>query len=167
MSIDLSRLGPGDAAAALRSYPRRFRSAFAPVEDDETIDEVAQRMGPDGESALEVATDAVRTWTLQREALRQVQVSDDPVVHAGVLDASERHWDQPAHGSVVALLDQLDEAAGQMADAVASVPGDQWERTGRATGGGTVTALDIARAAVGVGHDALGSVERTLESVRR
>ena len=167
MPIDLSRLGPGDAVAALRSYPRRFRSAFAPVDDDESVEEIAQRMGPDGESALDVATDLVRTWTVLREALRRIQVDDEPVVHAGVVDPSERHWDQPPHGSVVAVLDQLDEAASQVADAVAGVPGDQWERAGRVAGGGTVTALDVAREAVQVGHDALGAAERTLAAVRR
>ena len=59
-----------------------------------------QQVGPDGQSAVEITADVVRTWTVLREALRQIQVSDTPVVHAAVVDPSERHWESPVRETV-------------------------------------------------------------------
>ena len=167
MSFDVSSISPNDAETALRSYPRRFRAALLPIEDDPAVEELAQQVGPDGQSALEHAADAVRSWTVLREAFRQIQVSDTPVVHAAVADASLRQWEAPFRDTVGGLLEQLDDEAVAFADAVAEVSGDQWERRASVAGGGTVTALDVAREAVVVGHDQLGAVERTLAALRR
>lgn len=167
MTFDTSSISPNDAVTALRSYPRRYRSALAPIADDESIEELGQRVGPDGESAVGLTAGAVRTWTVLREALRQIQVSDTPVVHAAVVDPRQRQWEAPVRESVASVLEQLDDEAAAFADAVAAVPGDQWTRTASVAGGGTVTALDVAREAVRVGHDQLGAIERTLAALRR
>ena len=64
------------------------------------------------------------------------------------------------------MLEQLDDEATGIADAVAAVPGDQWTappRRRRRIG-------DRARRGPGgreVGHDQLGAVERTLAALRR
>lgn len=167
MTIDTSSISPNDAVTALRSYPRRFRSALAPIADDESIEELGQQVGPDGESAVELTADAVRTWTVLREALRQIQVSDTPVVHAAVVDPLRRQWEAPVRETVASVLEQLDDEAAAIAETVAAVPGDQWTRTANVAGGGSVTALDVAREAVRVGHDQLAAVERTLAALRR
>ena len=167
MSIDLTNLSPNDAESALRSYPRRFRSALAPITDDESVEELAQQIGPDGQSAVEQAADVVRTWTILGEALRQIQVADTPVVHPAVVDPAERQWESPVRETVTSVLDQIDDGALKLADAVADVSGDQWQRRAEVAGGGTVGALDVVREAVRVGHDGLTAVERTLAALRR
>jgi hypothetical protein len=167
VAIDLSKLLPGDAVAALRSYPRRYRSALSPIDDDESIEEIGLRAGPDGRSAVEVAADTARSWALQREALRQIQLDGDPVLHKGVVDASERQWQSPVHETVASVLEQLDDGATELADAVGSLSTDDWQRRVTVAGGPSVTALDVVREAVRVGHDNLGDVERTLDAVRR
>ena len=63
-SLDLSRLSAGDAEVALRSFGRRYRAELHPVGDDDRIDEIATRVGPDGESALDVVSDVTRTLGL-------------------------------------------------------------------------------------------------------
>ena len=65
------------------------------------------------------------------------------------------------------MLEQLDDEAAALADAVAAVPGDQWNRTASVAGGGTVTALEVVREAVRTGHDQLALVEKTLAALRR
>jgi len=167
VTIDLTHMSPNDAVAALRSYPRRFRSVLAPIADDENIEEISQQAGPDGQSAVEITADAVRTWTVLREALRQIQVADTPVVHASVADASQRHWETPVSETVESVLAQLDDEAAALAEAVSSMESSEWSRTADVAGGGSVTALDVVREAVRVGHDDLDSVERTLAAVRR
>ena len=48
----LSDLSPADAAATLRSLPRRFRSMLAPVGSDDPVEERARRIDETGWSAL-------------------------------------------------------------------------------------------------------------------
>jgi hypothetical protein len=167
VTFDTSSISPNDAVTALRSYPRRFRSALSPIDGDESIEELGQQVGPDGESAVDQTAQVVRIWTVLREALRQIQVNDTPVVHAAVVDPSLRDWDAPVRETVPSVLEQLDDEAAALADAVAAVPGDQWNRTAGVAGGGTVTALEVVREAVKAGHDQLAAVEKTLAALRR
>lgn len=167
MSIDLTRLSPNDAATALRSYPRRFRSAFAPVDDDENLEETARAEGPDGVSAISAASDTVRTWQMLGEALRQIRVADTPIVARAVIDPAERDWETPGPDTVAEVLALLDEGAIALADAAGAMAGDQWTRSADVSEGGSVTAIDVVKEAVRVGHDGLEQVERTLAAVRR
>jgi hypothetical protein len=166
VTIDLSRMSPNDAVTALRSYPRRFRAVLAPIADDENIEEMAQQAGPDGQSAVELTADVVRTWTVLREALRQIQVADTPVVHAAVVDASQRHWEAPVDETVESVLTQLEDEANELADMVGSTASGEWTRSADVAGGGSVTALDVVREAVRVGHDDLDAAARALAAIR-
>ena len=67
--LDVSNLSPGDAAAALRSFPRRFRAVLALVDEDD--DSVLHRPGPDGLSATEHADAADRELAAAGRAIRQ------------------------------------------------------------------------------------------------
>ena len=165
MALDLSQMSPNDAVTALRSYPRRYRAALAPIDDD-NVEELAERAGPDGESALQKATDTARTWTVLLEALRQIQLNDSPVVHAAVADPAQRHWDAPARDSLATVLDDLQDGAEALATAITSVAGDAWGRRADVAGGGSVTALDVVREAVRVGRENLDAAERTIAAVR-
>ncbi len=162
---DLSSLSPSDAQVALRSYPRRYAAALG-VAGLEKAESEAQQLGPDGVSALELAIDSIRTWSLLGQALHQIQITDQPVLHPAVNDPGARHWDQPARETISSTNEQLTDAALEFADAIAAIPGDRWIRTGSTIGGGSLTAIDVIREAVRVGADNLRHIERTLASLR-
>ncbi|MCU0311219.1 MAG: hypothetical protein MUE36_09770 [Acidimicrobiales bacterium] len=166
-SYDLSSLPPADAVVALRSFPRRYRSALRPLDDDESVDELAQRLGPDGQSAVELVVDAVRTWALQREALHQIRLAATPLLHAAVVDPAHRTWDASVHESLADALDQVDDHASELADEAARFSANDWTRRGTIAGSGTAGALDVVRAAVRVGRDNLVAAERALDAQRR
>ena len=166
-SYDLSSLSPSDAAAALRSYPRRYRDGLRPLADDESVEELASRYADDGTCALDIVADTVRTWLVQAEALRQIDLGEQPVVHPGVVDPAERHWETSSDDSLGELLDQLEEQAIALADRVDHIKGAAWNRTATTAGHGSVTALDVVRAAVRTGRDNLGAAEKALAAVRR
>jgi hypothetical protein len=156
---------PGDGAVALRSFPRRYRSLVLPIADT-AVEAQAHQVGPQGVSAIELVADTVRTWLIQREALRQTQVHDFPLFHPAVLHADQRHWHNPVVESAESALDQLDDLAADLADDIAAIHGDAWFRSGTVAGGESVTALQLLEAAVSVGADNLRLIERTLAAVR-
>jgi hypothetical protein len=165
-ALDVSHLTPPDAVAALRSYPRRFRSALQPLDDDEQIDEIAHRLGRDGRSAIDVVSDVTRTFVLLGEALRQIALSDQPVLHPAVADPSARRWENGTPATVEDALALLTEAADNLAQQTSELPAKAWDRTAQVAGDGTVRALDLVRDATKVGHEGLRDVERILQEVR-
>lgn len=162
---DPAHLSPADAAVAMRSWPRRYREALAPIDDDQ-VAELAVRLGPDGLSALDLAVDSVRTWTLLDRALHDIRYSDEPTLHPAVGDRGARRWEAMATETLASVLDQITDVAGSLADAIDAMPADDWTRTATVAGGGVIGAMDIAREAVSVGADNLRSIERTLTAVR-
>jgi|tagenome__1003787_1003787.scaffolds.fasta_scaffold20531377_2 hypothetical protein len=166
--LDVSKLLPPDALAALRSYPRRFRNEVTSIEGDEDMEELAARIGPNGESAIQIMSDVSRTWTVLAEALRQTLTSEDPVVHAAVVDPAQRSWDAPPSDSLADVLTVLDHSAEALAERMASVRDlDDWNRRAQVAGGGQITALDIARNATVAGHDGLAAVHDAIAAARR
>jgi hypothetical protein len=166
-SYDLSSLSPSVATAALRSYPRRYREALRPLADDESVEELARRYDDDGTCALDLVADTVRTWTVQGEALRQIDVGEQPVVHPGVVDPAERHWETTTDESLDQVLERLEEQATALADRADRIKGVGWNRTATSAGHGSVSALDVLRAAVRTGRDNLTAAEKALAAVRR
>ena len=165
--LDLSRLSPAEAAAALRSYPRRLRGLLSSLDADEDPEELAQRFGPDGRSVLGIVSDTTRTWVLLHDAMRRIAISERPVLHPAVIDPTQRDWDAPAPASLSDALEVLADTAAAFADDVDRTPATAWTRIGEIAGRGTTTALDVLKDAVRVGHDALADASRTLESIRR
>lgn len=165
---DVSRLGPQDAEIAFRSYPRRYAAELASIEGDDSMEELAGRIGPGGESAAQIVSDVTRTWAVLGGALHQILLHDDAVVHPAVTDATLRHWDTPAPDAIAEAMVLLGHEADALADQVSGVisAGD-WGRTATVAGGGSVTALDVVRQAVGAGAEGLGAVRATLAAVRR
>jgi hypothetical protein len=167
MSVpDVSNLAAPDAVVALRSYPRRFRSAVLPIEDDPTVEAFAERVGPAGHSAVETVVAVANTWALLREALRQVLISDDAVLHPGITDPAQRAWELPPGTSVDGALDRLADEATGLADAADAVPGRDWNRTGAVAGGGTTTAIDLVRESVRTGAQGLADAEAAIRAAR-
>jgi hypothetical protein len=168
--IDVSRLAPSDAVAALRSYPRRYRAVLKPISDDgpaeEKADELAHRIGPAGRSCIDIVSDTTRTFVVLGEALHQITINPTPVVHRAVVDPAERQWDTPPPDDLDDALTLFADEADALATAIANVPTDAWTRTGSVAGGGSVQAIDVAREAVRVGRVGLDDIERTLAAVR-
>jgi hypothetical protein len=152
--LDLSRLSPEDAVAALRSYPRRFREALTSVDPQDLPHE-----------ASEHADHVARSLGLLGEALRQVLVQDHPTLLPAVADDSARQWAFDGSSSVDDVLAFLAMESNALADVVAEVPPDAWTRTGIVAGSGQeISALDIVREAVRTGADHLRATERLISS---
>jgi hypothetical protein len=166
--LDVSNLAPGDAVAALRSYPRRYRSLLTTFDDDEKPDDLVHRAGADGRSAVDHVDHVARSLAILGRALHDVLQHDDVTVAPATFDDDAREW-QVASGdpSLQAALDFLTVECEGLADAVSRVPAESWARTATAAGEGrTVTALDIVREAVRTGAEHLRTAERTLTAAR-
>lgn len=159
-----SHLSPSDAVVAMRTWPRRYRAAFAP-RDEQQIDEIAVRLGPDGVSALELAVQSVRTWVLLEKALHDIRLLDAPTVHPAVADPAARAWDSFTAETLDSVLEQIDDVSTSLADAIESMPSIDWTRTANVAGGDEIDALTVAQEAVRVGADNLRAIERTLSAV--
>src|SRR4051794_33744195 len=118
---DLSHLGPQDAVVAFRSFPRRYGAELTGIEGDDQPDELAVRIGPEGESALQIVSDVTRTWAVISAALAQVVRTDDPVLHPAIADPSQRHWDTPAPETIDDGLSLLGHEAEALADQVGRI----------------------------------------------
>jgi hypothetical protein len=169
--LDVSRLSPGDAVAALRSYPRRFRALLTSLDDDSPagLDDVVHRAGHDGLSAVDHADHAARSVAILGEALRQVLVQEEPSLLPAVADDAAREWQIAAQpSSVEAVLDFLSAECNALADVVEHTPADAWSRAGVVAGSGQqMTALAIVREAVSTGANHLRAAERAIEAAKR
>jgi len=155
--LDVSGLSPSDAAVALRSYPRRFRSLLTGLEPDEELDA----------EAVAHAAELGRVLAQISNALGQVLSRDDAVIPAGVLDEGQRDWTMPADDDVERVLAGLAAEAEGLAAVSGRVAADDWKRTGQVTGGATVTALDLLRQAVVAGHRHLRDAEAAQRAAGR
>jgi|tagenome__1003787_1003787.scaffolds.fasta_scaffold19860950_2 hypothetical protein len=164
--LDLSRLSRPDAVAALRSYGRRFRSVVLPTTDPET-EERAYRVGPDGHAAIDHVVHVANAAVLLGQALRQVLVEREPVLHPAVTDPDQRDWSTPPGTTVADALDRLDDELATLADQVDAIQPPDWDRSAPVAGGGTVTAADVVREAVRSGADGLRRTTEVVDAVRQ
>jgi len=179
-SLPTDHLSPDDAAVAVRSFPRRFRSVLARPELDGSDDhgddgdevatadpdELARRVGPDGRSAADHLLAADGVLALLDRSLEQARSDDDPALHPAVRDLRGAWWDDE-HTPLPALLDQLEQTALRSAGRIDAVPTDEWGRQVRvADADATVGLLDLVREAVDVVAGHLRSAERTIAAVR-
>src|SRR5581483_2701076 len=79
--FDARSVIPADAAVALRSFPRRYRSLLTVPAEDE-VEDPLRRPGPDGWSAIAHAWWAALAFDAITEALHQVIVRDHPDISA-------------------------------------------------------------------------------------
>jgi hypothetical protein len=166
--LDVSRLSPGDAVAALRSYPRRYKALLTTFDSDEKPDDLVHRAGDDGRSAVDHADHVARSFAFLGKALQDVVQHDGAELPPATFDDEAREWQvDGGERSLQGVLDFLEVEAGALADAVDRVPADDWARRATVAGGGReVTALDVAREAVRTGAEHLRAAERTLAAVR-
>lgn len=146
--VDPATISPADAAVALRSYPRRWRGAFAVVEYEEEGEELLRRGEP---SAIELLGAACKLLEEAHGWLSRIQTSDEPQL--GRM--------QPVPQGAKGSLDEFEAIATALAADVEAVPAEAWTRTGRLDDS-DVTALDLVRRAVATVSDRLRQAERTL-----
>ena len=158
---------PSDAVVALRSLGRRYRGLFVGLGDDESPDDLAHRVGPEGRSAGDHVVAATRSITLLGRALEQVLIEDDPVLHPAVVDRTEREWEGDSGGTVDDRLAELGWEADALADRAERVTAADWARQARVAGrDATVGALAILWDAVDSAIEHLKQAEQTLAAVR-
>jgi hypothetical protein len=165
--MDLSTLSPSDAVVALRSLERRYGGLFAGLGGDESPDDVAHRRAEGGWSAVEHIVAASHGIAAADRALASVLTLDAPPLAATDIDPGASRPAAPT-GTVDERLAELGLEANAAADRIARVPARDWTRTGVVDDGSgrTVTALDIARAAVAAGVTHLREAEAVLAAVR-
>ena len=157
---------PSDAVVALRSLGRRFRALFAGLEDDESPDDLAHRVGEKGRSAFDHLTAASRMLTTHDRALEQVLVEDDPALDPMSTDTHEREAEQQRSGSVEERISELQIDADSLAERADRAGAHDWERSGRLDDGGSVTASEILWDAVDRAVDHLRDAGRVIDEVR-
>ncbi|HUF33564.1 MAG TPA: DinB family protein [Acidimicrobiales bacterium] len=151
---------PPDAAVALRSLPRRWRTALRLDDED-----LATRQPDAGTwSALEHAAHVRGALERAARQLRSVRGGGQPeLMGAG---RAEEPWQghDPAEG-LAAVLYGLTAAAEAAAAEVEAAPGSAWVRTGTLDGH-TVDLLWLARHAVSEGVEHLTAAESALAAAR-
>jgi hypothetical protein len=163
--FDTPSVGPADAGAAARSFPRRYRGLL--VRPDEEDPEIVHRSpGPGEASALDHAAAAAGGMAAAAVALTGVQVHDDATVDLGPIPGAADPAGAAGSRTLEDVLAHVTQAAGALAGAIEVVHGDAWARTGVTAGGATVDALAIARAGVHAGSHHLREAERALGRAR-
>src|SRR5438067_383923 len=119
-----STVSPADAAAALRSYPRRYRALLLRPSNDEADDPVARR-GADGWSALDHGAWAAAAIEKTASQVRTALVSDNPTIELPPIDPPA----PPAVTTVGSVLERLTSVTTSLADEVDRTKGEPWARS--------------------------------------
>lgn len=159
---------PSDMVVALKGLERRYRELFAALREDESLEEVAFRPGPDGWSAADHVIAATRHIAAASGALEAMLTADAPYVPLQVVDPAARPGPAGTIGSVDDLLTELGRAATAAADRIGRFPASEWSRAARLDDGSgrTVTALDVARGTVDAAVVHLRAAGEVLAAVR-
>ena len=162
-----AKLAPANVAATLRSFPRRYRQVLY-ADPDVDIDEIATIDADGGRSIFDLLVDTTRSLTMLDRALERTVISDQPTLHRAVVDAREREWPAGASVSVAAELELLDDAARTFASHIDHIATADWLRKATVTGGGELTAQQVAQEAARTGVENLRVLERIVpERARR
>jgi hypothetical protein len=166
--MDLSKLAPSDAVVALRGLERRYRGLFAGLGEDESPDDVGQRLAPNGWSALEHIVAAAWAISACGRGLKAVLAQDKPLLDPSEIDPVLRPRPGTPTGTIHERLAELGIEANEVADVAEHVPAKDWDREGLLDDGSSrrVSALDLVRSAVDTGVTHLKGAEYVLQEVR-
>ena len=165
--FDGRRLAPRDGAAALRSFPRRFRDVLARPDEDERPDDVLHRRPRGGGlSTIEHVAWAGQGISAAGEAMRLVLIQDRPQVGVPGVDPSPGAV-TGGEASAEEVLARLEAAVDPLARLVDDTYADDWKRSGVTPDGSTISALELLGVAVHLGAHQLRAADRTLNEVAR
>ena len=165
--LDYDSISPSDAKVAIRSFPRRYRSAVAGALEDEADDGLVRRR-PDATtwSALEYTLHVADLYEAFAPAFRQLYEQDKPTI-GGMWDPDERATaERYNEQDPTAAVDRLEAAAEALVKVLDRVDADGWSRTATFPWGER-DLLTMTRNAVHEGSHHLRDVERVLEAARR
>ncbi|MCU0273035.1 MAG: hypothetical protein MUE34_07380 [Acidimicrobiales bacterium] len=148
-------LQPAAAEAAIRSLPRRFRSAAAHLPRDPADRERLLGLTDAGRRALDALAAVVPALAVAEENVRRIAHREEGRTIAP-LQPPPLPW-----SAVEAEVDRISAAAERLADLLRSLSARDWARAA-AGPDGPVSPLDVARDAVRRSVEALREVERTL-----
>ena len=165
--LDYDTISPSDAKVAIRSFPRRDRTAVAGALEDDA-DEGLIRRRPDATtwSALEYTVHVADLYEAFAPAFRRMFEQDRPSI-TGMWDPDERATaERYGEQDPMASLERLDAAADALVQVLDRVDADAWSRTATFPWGER-DLLTMTRNAVHEGSHHLRDVERVLEAARR
>jgi hypothetical protein len=159
--LETSSINPPDAIAALKSFPRRWRSALAVVADDPSAESLVQRR-PDASSwsSLEHTWYVADLLGWYHTRVERARADERPALEA---DDPQRWPAERAYND--RELEQLGEHATGLATTLERLAADDWLRSADVEGN-EVTILSMARHAVVEGSDHLRAAERALRAAR-
>lgn len=163
--LDYGTISPPDAKLAIRSFPRRYRSALAAALEDET-DAGLVRRRPDGTtwSALEYTAHVADLFEHFAEVVRRMHQETSPTIPFWDPDeraAAERYDEQDPR----MVLDRLAAGAERLVLEIERVGPDGWERTATFPFGER-DLLHMVRNAVHEGSHHLRDVASVLDRAR-
>lgn len=161
--IDPESINPPDAIAALRSFPRRWRSALALVADDPSASELVRRRSGDSWSALEHARYTADLLQSTREHVRRTRREERPNLGNGPTRPSGQQGS--GDDALDTALSAIGEHAPALADALDELPAEDWRRSATVDGRET-TILSMARRSVAEAADHLRAAEQALRTAR-
>lgn len=169
--IDLSSMQPGDAAAALRSFPRRYRDAARTAAadldgepDEAALEEMAGRPGPDGWSGADVVRAAADRLADLHDVLSRALVTDVPVpTH---LMTTPPQVPSGGSGTMDDALGRVDASSTRLAEVVDDADPQRWTATLPVDDGGTTTPLQLLQTSVAPVVGWIREVEKVLRAVR-
>lgn len=158
--IDPATINPPDAIAALRSFPRRWRSTLAFVADDPAGAELVRRRAGDSWSALEHTWYVADLLESAEERIRRTQREDRPTLADAAPSAPPGQ-----RGELEGALAAVGRHAPALADTLENLPPDDWRR-GATLDGGEVTILSLAQGSVADAAGHLRAAEKALRAAR-
>ena len=165
--LDYDTISPSDAKVAIRSFPRRYRTAVAGAIED-VADEGLIRRRPDATtwSGLEYTVHVADLYEAFAPAFRQMYEQDTPTI-TGLWDPDERATvERYNEQDPMAAVDRLEAAAAALVQVLDRLDADAWSRTATFPWGER-DLLTMTRNAVHEGSHHLRDVERVLEAARR
>ena len=161
--LDYDTVSPRDAAAAVRSFPRRYRELLDDFDDGEGDAAIRKRPDATTWSALEYTAHVADILEAFGPVLRRMTEEDHPSIDFFDSDerAAERRYNEADPNTVLA---DIEAASRALADVIDGVDSSAWERTATFSWGDR-DALTTARNAVHEGSHHLRDVKRVLESV--
>ena len=164
--LDYDTIAPSDVKVAVRSYPRRYRSALAAALEDEADAGLIPRRPDDTTwSALEYTVHVADLYEHFAVVIRRMYDETAPTIDFWDPDeraAAERYGD----ADPTATLARLEAAAAQLGKELDRIDPDGWRRTATFPFGER-DLLTMARNAVHEGSHHLRDVERVLDLARR
>ncbi|HEV2069377.1 MAG TPA: DinB family protein [Acidimicrobiales bacterium] len=160
--IDPETINPPDAIAALRSFPRRWRSALALVADDPSASELVRRRTGDSWSALEHASYTAELLESTREHVLRTRREERPNLIGPTGPSGHQGSEDDALDTALAAIGQH---APALADALDELPAEDWRRSATVDGGET-TILSMARRSVAESANHLRAAEQALHAGR-